>query len=92
MAEKEENSGFVCKGDCLECTREQRLYCSSQHSRQSFIMLNSVIERMESLEQTLNGMKLKLDASDKGVFNPLAVSVAQSEGGADKDPLNKLNE
>jgi hypothetical protein len=68
------------------------LFCSSQHSRQAFIILNSVIERMESLEQTLNGMKLKLDASDKGVFNPLAVSVAQSEGGADKDPLNKLNE
>ena len=56
---------FICSGDCLQCSKEQRAYCSSQFTYNTLRMV-------EALQKSVEELSAKVDAMQGGgqVFNP----------------------
>lgn len=53
----------VCPGDCLQCTRVQQLYCTSQGGLETRKCLESLIESVKVLDRKVN--QLLANGEDK---------------------------
>ena len=72
MAEK--NIQGQCSGNCMSCNIYQRQYCASQISYSNMKMLEQMTELLNSLDDKVKGMEMKIDAiqnSEAVLINPM---------------------
>lgn len=86
-----ENNGqkqqFRCTGDCLNCPRVQREYCSSQKTLENQRMLIAMQEKIDAMAGTIGEMKEKIAAiqdNEAMAFAPAAEEIAQEGDGAEE--------
>lgn len=68
----------VCPKDCSRCTMPQQMYCAAQLSFNAFEAYNSILQRMDVIEDTIRGLQPNKDA----LIMPM--SEAQEGSGATK--------
>ena len=82
---------FQCTGDCLNCPRIQREYCSAQKGYDNQRILVSLQEAIHVMSGTIGELKEKISAiqdSEASVFNPNednSATIAQEGDGAEID-------
>ena len=58
----------TCSGDCMQCSMQQRVYCSAQMTRMNIDTLNAIQESLAQIKEILQ----KIDKDDDDtLFNPL---------------------
>lgn len=54
-----------CTGDCLKCSFQQQIYCSSQRTFQMMKNQEAIYNKLEALEKVLSGESLiPMDAQE----------------------------
>ena len=81
MNENNNQNTFKCSGDCLKCSFQQRVYCSSQMSRNAIDMLVAVLDNQKSILERLERVEKSIQSKDEEIINPMA-----------ETPLDGLNE
>lgn len=72
MNDNNNQSTFKCSGDCLKCSFQQRVYCSSQMSRNSIDMLGAVLDNQKSILERLERIEKAQESKDEEIINPMA--------------------
>ena len=58
----------TCSCDCMQCSMQQRVYCSAQMTRMNIDTLNAIQESLAQIKELLQ----KMDKDDDdALFNPL---------------------
>lgn len=82
-----EKAQFKCTGNCLGCLPAQRAYCSSQHSYSNMKVLDSIMEKLISLQEDVKTISEKIEVmqnSEASIFDPHEEPIAQKRGGAEE--------
>ena len=69
----EQKQQFVCTGDCLACSKEQRQYCNCQMTYHLMRLLQTVPEAISSMAVAIEELKVKVAAiqgEGETVFKP----------------------
>lgn len=80
---QEQKQQFQCTGDCLSCRaindrKSQWQYCAAQHAHNNMMLLQSIAQRMATIEKRLADLENKDD--DVKVFNPNKEIAQEGEG------------
>ena len=78
MNDNNNNTSFTCSGDCLRCSVQQRIYCSSQMSRNAISMLDAILTSQKSILERFEAMERANRDEDNKIINP--ISGTPSEG------------
>ena len=76
---------FKCSGDCLKCSFQQRVYCSSQMSRNAIDMIGAVLENQKSILARFERVENAIQSKDDGIINPMAETPSESLNEHDLD-------
>ena len=63
---------FKCSGDCLKCSFQQRVYCSSQMSRNAIDMIGAVLENQKSILERFERVEKAIQSKGEEIVNPMA--------------------
>lgn len=77
----EQAKQFQCPGDCLQCSKGQRLYCACQHTYNSMRML----QQMENILETLNEKMAAIQDNEALVFVPSEKEDISQEGDGEEE-------
>ena len=69
---------FKCSGDCLRCSVQQRIYCSSQMSRNMVGMMETVLSNQTAILERLERLERANEPKDEGIVNPMAEAPSES--------------
>ena len=84
----ENNEQKVCSGNCQECNFQQRVYCASYMARNNYAMIESVLNRLDAIQNDIFSLREKMSAmnvSDGDFIQPLdedALKEKDTEGQA----------
>jgi DNA-binding transcriptional MerR regulator len=66
----------MCSGDCMQCSMQQRVYCSAQMTRMTIDTLNAIQESLKQIKELLQ----KIDNNDDNtLFNPMQQSEEENQ-------------
>ena len=80
--QQQQQQGFACTGDCLQCTPNQRAYCASQFTYRTMRMVEVVQASLSAIQGEVALLKEKIDAiqhNETQVFNPASVVTPSSK-------------
>ena len=88
MSENNNDQVKICTGDCMTCSVQQRIYCSSQISHTMYGMMSQLQDEMRAMSAKIEAMQTP---QDEILLNPTApipecVSDMHNDGGADNTP------
>lgn len=83
MEAENTQSGKVCPGDCLQCSRPQQLYCSSQGNLEIHRMLEILTGRVNNLTEKVDKLSQVVLASEVSPTPVVKKGKAPKSSGAD---------
>ena len=73
----------TCTGDCLKCSLQQQVYCSSQRTY-------GIMKNQEAIVARLDAIASALSAFTPGqIFNPLEDDAQKGSGAENREPETK---
>ena len=67
----------ICTGECLKCSFQQQVYCSSQRTYAMMRNQEAIVARLDLIQQALS----RFDSKD--IINPLEDNAQHKDSGAD---------
>lgn len=61
LEQEKKQEGFVCSGDCLNCSPAQRTYCAAQMAYNNMRTLSDMQQAMSEMQATIDGLTEKIE-------------------------------
>ena len=74
----------ICKGNCLECSLQQQIYCSAQFAYEQIRDRQALSDRLAAVEESVKS--LKSDFARKELINPFEKEALNGAGAEEKAP------
>ena len=72
----------MCHGDCIKCSFQQRIYCASYMARNNYAMIESVLDKLDSISSDMSEMKNKINEGE--LIRPFEEESTIKASGAEK--------
>ena len=73
--QQEQQQGITCTGDCLQCSPNQRAYCSAQFTYRTMRLVESLQVVVGGMQSEMAELRAKIDTmqrNEEDVFDPTA--------------------